>query len=178
MSKLFYSLVYSVLLIPSLFAEEKALSPMGFPPSFGVGKAIVEDGKAMIQLSIVSITPMTEEILVQREGKKVREVKTCYATVISTGSFFIDGKGANPLVRDGKTRDRVVISPLQGVRVYYKTGKAVLQRDLPKLFEKERPILIFGGDNIDPYYLQVAHEQVLVITGAKNFVFPPDDQKR
>jgi hypothetical protein len=55
----------------------------------------------------------------------------------------------------------------------------VAVNDIPKLFLKQRSVIIFGSLEPDPYYLRVLHDDVLVITGARNLVFPlPDEDEK
>ena len=58
------------------------------------------------------------------------------------------------------------------VQVSRKDGHAVDPKDLPKLLSKEAPVLIFTQGELDPYYLQVIQDQVLIIVIPASKEFP------
>jgi len=170
------ALICMLFIQPGLSGKDKPLCPIGFPPTVGVGKAIVSDGKVLIELTVASWVHVTDESMVERDGKKVREIRKGYKQAMAKGCFFVHEKDAVTLAKDGKTIESFMATPLQGVAIFTKNGKAVARNDLPKLFEKARPVLVFGGKKLDPYYLQVIRDDVLVITGAGNYVFPPTEE--
>jgi hypothetical protein len=91
------------------------------------------------------------------DGKPALETR--YKTVAETNYKAVMNKAV--LVADGKE-----------VRVSRKDGQAVDPKDLPKLLSKETPVLVFAQGEIDPYYLQVIQEQVLIIVIPANKEFP------
>jgi hypothetical protein len=92
-----------------------------------------------------------------QDGKPALETK--YKTVAETNYKAVMNKAV--LVADGKE-----------VRVSRKDGQAVDPKDLLKLLSKETPVLVFAQGEIDPYYLQVIQEQVLIIVIPANKEFP------
>jgi hypothetical protein len=168
-------LAWAFLLPYPLSAQEGSLAPKGFPPHVGIGKTASEDGKALIELTTASFLPETQTTMVMREGKRVQEVTTRYRTLIETSRFFVHEKDAITFDRDGKSIKSVTITGLEGVKVHYKSGKAVPRDELPKLFARARPVVVFGSDEADPYYLQVLRDDVLILTGAGNLVFPRNE---
>jgi hypothetical protein len=58
------------------------------------------------------------------------------------------------------------------VRASRKNGQVVEPRQLPKLLSKETPVLVFTRGKIDPDYLQMIQDQVLIIVIAASKDFP------
>ena len=66
----------------------------------------------------------------------------------------------------------VLVADGKEVQVSRRDGKAVDPKDLPKLLGKETPVLVFAQGEIDPYYLQVIEDQVLIIVIPASKEFP------
>lgn len=49
------------------------------------------------------------------------------------------------------------------VKVYRKNGTLVDPKELPRLLAKETPVFWWGMDKIDPYYLSVMRDDVLIL---------------
>jgi len=174
MARVFGSLFLMLLAPHALTAQEKTLEPKGFPPSFGVAKAVTRDGKVFLEVTATTITPYTETSFQHRDGKKVQEMKTGWKRLTITERFLLDAKDAVTLGKDGKSIEQILI--MNQANVYRKNGKPVPVKDIPELFTKQRAVIIFGPSEPDPYHLGVLHDDVLVITGGRNLVFPLLDE--
>jgi hypothetical protein len=168
--------LFGLLLFPlTVAAQEKEFAPSGFPPSVGTAKALLRDGKVFIEVTAVTITPYVETRVIERDGKKVTESKARYQPLTIKESFLLQAKDAVIFGKDGKSIERVLF--MNQAKVYRKDGKEVNLQEIPKLFKSERPVVIFGTSKLDPYYLRVIHDDVLVITCARNLVFPRNDEE-
>jgi hypothetical protein len=148
----------AVLVVPLLVcAEEKPLRPIGLPPRVCVATAAEKDGVVQIRVIVTRMVPVTvEKVLPDADGKTITRKETIYKAVIVGTVLIADG---------------------EEVQVSRKDGKAVDPKDLPKLLAKETRVLVFSLGKVDPYYLDVVNDQVLIITvpASKKFPRPPYD---
>ena len=120
--------------------------PKGFPPKVSLAKAQLKDGVVQLRLTTPEIVPAYETREVVKNGKKVNEKVLVYHTEFVERVVAIDGKD---------------------MQVVTKAGKAVEAEALPKLLANDTPVLVSFDGAVDPFYLAVVRDDVLVVTKKK-----------
>jgi hypothetical protein len=135
------------------------------PPHLCLATANEKDGTVHLRISVSVIHPyeITKQVpisveLPTQDGEKKRygtkwekRTETAFKSLMEEADVVADG---------------------EEVKVSRKNGHAVHPRDLPKLLSKETPVLVFAQGEIDPYYLQVIQDHVLIIVIPANKEFP------
>lgn len=160
-----------VLGFPSLaWTEEKTQPPATLPPQVCLATAAAKDGSVQMRVTVPRMVPYT----VTRQVPSTVQVPTP------------DGKLANKTTWKSiaETKYKAVMSETvlvvdgKEVRVSRKDGKAVDPQDLPKLLSKQSAVLVFAHGEIDPYYLQVIDDQVLIVVVPASKEFPARSKDR
>lgn len=143
-------------------AEEKTRPPGALPPQVCLASAAEKDGAIQLRVSVPRMIPYhVTRVLEIRDGKQVTKTFTCYKAVMEETKLTVDGKD---------------------VKVTRKDGKSIKPRDLPKLLGKETRVLVFSRiedfDEIDPFYLGVVDDRVLIITVPPGKVYTPEPKAR
>jgi hypothetical protein len=153
MSRHWVSLV-AVLVSPFVaWAGEIPGAPTTHPPKVSLATAVEKDGVTQLRILVPGLVPYTvmRNVPATENSKDGRKTRTVYKTVTET--FYKPVMVESRLIADGKK-----------VQVLRKNGKAINPKDLPKLLGKQTAVLFFSDGEVDPYYLQVLHDQVLIIT--------------
>jgi hypothetical protein len=143
----------AVLVVPLLVcAEEKPPHPTAPPPQVCVASAAEKDGVVQIRVTVPRMVPVTvAKVVPNADGKQITGTETIYKAEMVETVLTADG---------------------EEVQVSRKDGKAVDPKDLPKLLAKETRVLVFSLGKVDPYYLDVVNDQVLIITVPASKTFP------
>ena len=143
----------AVSMIPVVaLAESDPKSPTSPPPWVCLAKASDKDGKVQVQLSVTKMVPYWVSVMHEtRGGGYVPKRHTYYKACVVSAVVLVDGK-------------KVVASR--------KDGKAVDPKELLTLLSKEVKVLVFTEGKVDPYYLDVVGDQVLLVTIPADVKFP------
>src|SRR5215472_5686737 len=135
--------------------EEQIHPPQALPPAVCLATATEKDGVVRIQVSVPRMVPfeVTKKIpytrIVSRDGRHVPETKFVTEIVID----YMARMETTTLIADG-----------QDVKVSRKDGTSVDPKELPKLLTARTRVLLVSDKEIDPYYLGVIDDKVLIIT--------------
>jgi hypothetical protein len=133
-------------------AEGETKLPTSLPPSICSAKVSVEDGQIRVQLSVTKMISYTVTTMVRAEH-----------------GFFVPRKS---LHHKACTSTAVAIVDGTKVKVCRKSGKAVDPKELPTLLRKEAKVLVFTEGKVDPYYLDVLSDEVLIFAIPADARFP------
>ena len=139
-------------------AEMEATTPSTPPPQHCPAIASIVDGRVRLKLTVIKMVPYTVTSMVPTTPntpalktifvpKKDLQYKAC------TQSVRMDVDGTK-------------------VKVLRKGGKAVDPKLLPRLLGKGVQVLVFTEGEVDPYYLDVVRDDVLLITIPPDMKFP------
>jgi len=152
-----YLVLAAVLLFPSAArAEDKVILPPNAPaPQVCLATASEKDGVIEIRISIPRMiayqvtrkVPVTETVIVN--GKPM--LRTKFETVTVT-----EHKGVMEAI--------TLHAADKDFKVSCKDGKSVDFKELPKLLVKRTHVLVVADKDIDPYYLDVINDHVLIFT--------------
>jgi len=146
-------------------AEDQQRPRAGPPPLVCLATAVEKDGNVQMRLSASILhpykvtKPVARTVVVPAKGGKgtreetrwERKTETAYSCLPKKTVFAVDGAE---------------------VKVSRKNGQKVDPRDLPKLLRKETPVLLFTVREMDPAYLRLAGDDVLIVVAPVHKVFP------
>ena len=147
----------AILVFPYLAGAEDRLiiPPNSAPPQVAVATATEEKGIVQVRVSLPRMIPYQVTVkvpvtrLVRRDGEDHfettfrEETRTEYKGLMEAATLTVDGKE---------------------VKVSRKDGKSIDPKELPKLLAKRTRVLLVTDKELDPYYLEVFNDQVLIIT--------------
>jgi hypothetical protein len=144
------------------WADEGPRPPGALPPQVCLASAAEKEGTVKLKVSVPRMVPYhVTRVLEVRDGKQVTKTFTRYKAVMEETTLSADDKA---------------------VKVTRKDGRSVKPGDLPKLLGKESRVLVFSRvedfDEIDPYYLGIIDERVLIITVPPGKVYTPEPKER
>jgi hypothetical protein len=143
-----------VLLFPNgAGAEEKLIPPpKTLPPQVCLATATEKAGTVEIRVSTPRMIPIESTRMVPRDGKPVPETFIWYKALMEATTLVVDGKE---------------------VKASRKDGKPVDPKELPKLLATRTHVLLVRDEEIDPYFLGVIDDKVLIITAPASKPAPP-----
>jgi hypothetical protein len=154
------TLAAAALFAVAAHADDPKLPASAMPPATVYARAAADGGKVTVTLKLMEIAPTTET-----------------RTVPATETRTVDGKVVSVQVTRQVTitvnkpvRWRTVTfdAAAKGVSIQDAAGKAVAAGQLPRLLEKDTPVLVSSNGPVDPFFLATAKESALV------FVVPPE----
>jgi hypothetical protein len=145
-----------------IWCDEGPRPPGNLPPQVCQATAAEKDGAIQIRVTVPRMIPyQVTRVLEIRDGKQVTKTFTRYKALMEETVLTADGKD---------------------VKVTRKDGRSVKPKDLPKLLSKKARVLVFARtedfDEIDPYYLEVINDRVLIITVPPGKLFTPEPKER
>ena len=139
----FYSLVAFFALATVSQAQAPAPLPASLPPEVCLAKAVVKDDGLYIRVTSARLVPEQRERVVKRNGMEVVEKYLTYTPVAVERLLRPDGKK---------------------VRVTTKAGKDVDAQGIVNALGKDTPVIVSFDGAVDPFYLAVVRDDVLIIT--------------
>jgi hypothetical protein len=144
-------LVIVVILTAPLPAQDRLAPPRSNFPQILVARAVEKNRSVVVTFATPKSTMKTEDVLSDKDGK----------TVIGKRSKreFVEWSDVDVVI-DGNV-----------VRAFGVDGKAIDPKDLPKRLGKSTQVAVVlhyrAGDEpeLDPYYLRVLREDIVVFTG-------------
>jgi hypothetical protein len=137
-----YIVLAGLLWVPAAgLAQQPSSAPLGSPPSVVLARAVSKDGNVSLVVNV--LVPVAEEVLERIQ--------------LERGSAFM-----KRVVVRTKMVEQVHVVDGKLVSVVRKNGKSIAVRELPRLLEKPTAVVMFQG-KIDPFYLQVLHDNVLIV---------------
>jgi len=137
-----YSLMAFFVVAAGAQAQAPAPLPAELPPEVCLAKAEVKDG-IQIRVTSARLVPQQRERVVKRDSKEVTEKYTVYSPVAVERLLRVDGKK---------------------VRVTTKAGKDVEPQVILNALAKDTPVIVSFDGAVDPFYLAVVRDDVLIIT--------------
>jgi hypothetical protein len=139
-------------------AQDKPAPPSTLPPQIVVAQATEKDGGVIVKFSTPQFRQIARTITVETNGEKVNHLvtQTEFAQWVNV-ELPIDGKE---------------------VKAFGADGKAIEPKELTKRLEKPTQVAVVFGHpaleaKLDPYYLRVLREDIVVFTGPGTKFFPP-----
>lgn len=142
-------------------AQDKPPAPSGPPPQIVVARGGEKDRGVLVTFSMPQFRSIQRAVTVEKDGKKVELTVTAYECDFRDVEVMADGKE---------------------VKAFGVDGKAIEPKELAKRLGKPTQVaVVFHHPEIepklDPYYLRVLREDVVVFTGPGTRFFPAPQKK-
>jgi hypothetical protein len=143
-------------------AGDEPPRPSSLPPEIMVAHATEKDGGVIVKFSgTKAISLIKRAITVEKDGKKMELEVTAYEFSFYEIDVRVDGKE---------------------VKAFGVDGKAINPKELPKRLGKATQVAVVFhhpdlDPKLDPFYLRLMREDVVVFTGPRTKFMPPSPKK-
>jgi len=139
----FNSLVVLFVVAAGARAQGTVPLPAALPPEVCLAKAQIKDGGVQIRVISARLVPEQRARVVKRNGKEVTEKYLTYLPSAVERIFRLNDKNVHVTTKAGKDVDPGVILNALG---------------------KDTPVIVSFDGPVDPFYLAVVRDDVLIIT--------------
>ena len=136
-----FAVIMMVLNLAAAVAEEPPQLPTAPPPTIVMASLLKLKGPVQIELVIPNFVDEARRRVVQHDGKNVEEEYHVAKGVFETKVFTLD----------------------EDVQIVDRAGKPVKADALPALMKRKLPVLFSVEPKVDPFYLQVFRDDVLIV---------------